>query len=176
MNLTMTSQRTNHLNDSWCSNLYWPPDGAVEHCVKSFEASTQFVVKASLLQKLRSVHPYQQPFHVQSHLNPFLPHSDARFELQQVVFTSRCLNALSCCHVISWLAIYVTKQLTRCRPNKVAGECIYTATQKFGISKILNVFKGVSSAHQGCIYLIKIQKKTVILWNPIAISNIGFLI
>ncbi len=37
----------------------------------------------------------QQPFHVQSHLNPFLPHSDARFELQQVVLTSsRCLNAL----------------------------------------------------------------------------------
>ncbi len=33
--------------------------------------------------------------------NHFLPHSDARFELQEVVFTtSRCLNALSCCHVI----------------------------------------------------------------------------
>ncbi len=46
---------------------------------------------------------------------PFLPHSDARFELQQVVFTtSRCLNALSCCHVIGWLAICVTKQLNRC--------------------------------------------------------------
>ncbi len=39
---------------------------------------------------------HQQPFNVQSHLNPFLPRSDARFELQQVVFTtSRCLNALS---------------------------------------------------------------------------------
>ncbi len=47
----------------------------------------------------------QQPFHVQSHLIPFLPHSDARFELQQVLFTtSRWLNALL--------------------PNKVAGECI----------------------------------------------------
>ncbi len=40
--------------------------------------------------------------------------SDARFELQQVVFTSRCLNTLSCCHVIGWLAICVTKQLNRC--------------------------------------------------------------
>ncbi len=57
INLTMTSQRTNQLNDSWCRNFYWPPDGAVEHGVKSFEASTQFVVKASLLQKLRSAHP-----------------------------------------------------------------------------------------------------------------------
>ncbi len=45
----------------------------------------------------------------------FLPHSDARFELQQVVFTtSRCLNALSCCQVIGWLSICVTKQLNRC--------------------------------------------------------------
>ncbi len=48
---------------------------------------------------------------------------------------------------------------------------IYTATQKFGISKIFYVFKGVSSAHQGCIYLTK----NVILLNLIAISNIGFL-
>ncbi len=32
----------------------------------------------------------------------------------------------------------------------------YTAAQKFGISKI---FKGVSSAHQGCIYLIKNTEK-----------------
>ncbi len=31
---------------------------------------------------------------------------------------------------------------------------IYTAAQKFGISKIFNFFKGVSSA-QGCIYSIK---------------------
>ncbi|MDW1568536.1 hypothetical protein R7D93_25430 [Vibrio sp. YT-15] len=31
----------------------------------------------------------------------FLHHSDAPFELQQLVFTmSTCLNALSCCHVI----------------------------------------------------------------------------
>ncbi len=36
----------------------------------------------------------------------------------------------------------------------------YTAAQKFGISKIFNVFRGVSSAHQGCIYSIK---NTVIL-------------
>ncbi len=32
---------------------------------------------------------------------------------------------------------------------------IYTAAQKFGISKFLTFFKGVSSAHQGCIYSIK---------------------
>ncbi len=42
---------------------------------------------------------------------------------------------------------------------------IYTAAHKFGISKILNVFKEVSSAHQGCIYSIKNTEKTVILWN-----------
>ncbi len=40
---------------------------------------------------------HQQPFHVQSHLNPLLPRSDARFELQQVFTTSRWINALSCC-------------------------------------------------------------------------------
>ncbi len=58
---------------------------------------------------------HQQPFHVQSHLNPLSSHADARFELQHVVFTTyRCLNALSCSHVIGWLAICVTKQLNRC--------------------------------------------------------------
>ncbi len=57
INLTMTSQRTNHLNTVGVGFFYLPPDGVVEHCVKSFEASTQFVVKASLLQKLRSAHP-----------------------------------------------------------------------------------------------------------------------
>lgn len=31
---------------------------------------------------------------------------------------------------------------------------VCTAIQKFGISKILNVFKEVSYAHQGWIYLI----------------------
>ncbi len=37
---------------------------------------------------------------------------------------------------------------------------IYTAAQKFGISKIFNVFfKEVSSAHQGCNYSIKKKKK-----------------
>ncbi len=36
---------------------------------------------------------------------------------------------------------------------------MYTAAQKFAISKIFNVFKGVSSAHQGCIYSIKNTKK-----------------
>ncbi len=37
-------------------------------------------------------------------------------------------------------------------------------------------FNGLSYAHQGCIYLIKIQKKkTLMLRNIIAIYNIGFL-
>ncbi len=35
---------------------------------------------------------------------------------------------------------------------------VYTAVQKFGISKIFSVF-WVSYAHQGCIYLIKITEK-----------------
>ncbi len=50
----------------------------------------------------------------------------------------------------------------------------YTLRLKVWKSKICNVFKGVS-AHQGCIYPIKHTEKTVILWNLIAISNIGFL-
>ncbi len=57
--------------------------------------------RSAVFEILRPDHLHQQPFHVQSHLNPFLPRSDARFELQQVVFTtSRCLNALNCCYVI----------------------------------------------------------------------------
>ncbi len=43
-----------------------------------------------------------------------------------------------------------------------------TAAQKFGISKIFY-------AHQGCIYLIKNTDFFLILWNIIAICNIGFL-
>ncbi len=35
----------------------------------------------------------------------------------------------------------------------------HTAAQKFGISKICKVFKGVSSAHQGCIYSIRNTEK-----------------
>jgi len=45
--------------------------------------------------------------------------------------------------------------------------CVYTAVEKFGIAKI---FKGVSYAHQGGIYLIKTnkhkKKKTVIPLTP----------
>ncbi len=51
---------------------------------------------------------------------------------------------------------------------------IYTAAQKFGISKIFNVFKGVFCSSR--LYLFdQNTEKTVILWNPIAISYIGFL-
>ncbi len=35
----------------------------------------------------------------------------------------------------------------------------HTADQKFGISTIFYVFKEVSSAHPGCIYLIKNTEK-----------------
>ncbi len=42
--------------------------------------------------------------------------------------------------------------------------CVFIhCAQKIEISKIFYVFKGVSSAHQGCIYSIKNTEKTVIL-------------
>ncbi len=46
----------------------------------------------------------------------------------------------------------------------------YTAIQCLGSVKFVMFFKEASSAHQGCIYLIKnTEKKTVILWNIIGI-------
>ncbi len=72
------------------------------------------------------------------------------------------------------LKLFTFSQILQGVP-KLSHATVYTATQKFGISKIFNVFKGVSSAHQGCIYSIKNTVKTVILWNLIALSNIGFL-
>ncbi len=42
-------------------------------------------------------------------------------------------------------------------------------SEKFGVSKIFNVLKEVSSAHKGCIYLIKNTIKSVKLWNIITI-------
>ncbi len=38
---------------------------------------------------------------------------------------------------------------------------LHTTSQKFLNSKIFNVFKEVSSAHQACIYLIQSTAKTV---------------
>ncbi len=62
--------------------------------------------------------------------------------------------------------------------------CVYTAIQKFGISKIFNVFfNGVSYAHQG-LYLFdqKYRKNSnyvkynyIDINNNIHITNIGFL-
>ncbi len=53
---------------------------------------------------------------------------------------------------------------------------VYTlALKSLGSVRFLMFFKGVSSAHQCCIYSIKNTEKTVMLWNIIAISNIGFL-
>ncbi len=58
---------------------------------------------------------HQQPFHVQSHLNPLSsPFWRSVWTSASLFTTSRCLNVLSCSHVIGWLAICVTKQLNRC--------------------------------------------------------------
>ncbi len=42
---------------------------------------------------------------------------------------------------------------------------INTTSQKFLNSKIFNVFKEASSAHQACIYLIQSTAKTIQFWN-----------
>ncbi len=42
-----------------------------------------------------------------------------------------------------------------------------TTLQKFGKILKYNLLKDVSYAHRACIYLIKIQRKLVILWNII---------
>lgn len=58
---------------------------------------------------------YQQPRSPRS-----LPHSEARFELQQVVFsTSPSLNALPCCPLTGWLEI---NQQVNIVPCKLASE------------------------------------------------------
>lgn len=47
-----------------------------------------------------------------------LPHSDVRFELQKVVFTtSACLNTSSCCHVMGWFVLTSTDRF--CVKKKV---------------------------------------------------------
>ncbi len=57
----------------------------------------------------------QKPFHIQSHINPLsYPFWCSIWTSASFFTTYRCLNALSCCHVIGWLAICVTKQLNRC--------------------------------------------------------------
>ncbi len=52
---------------------------------------------------------------------------------------------------------------------------MYTISQKFLNSKIFNVFKEVSSAHQTCIYLIPNAAKAVIFRNIFTIYNNSFL-
>ncbi len=60
------------------------------------------------------------------------PVDQQRFELQQVVFTtSRCLNALSCCHLIG-LQFVLPSNWTGV-PNKVAGECVYIYIYTYSI-------------------------------------------
>ncbi len=41
----------------------------------------------------------------------------------------------------------------------------YTTSQKFLNSKIFNVFKKVSSAHQACLYLMQSTAKSLKCWN-----------
>lgn len=61
---------------------------------------------------------------------PFLPHSNAQFDLLPVILTaSTCLNAMSCCLLIGSLDIYINKQL--------AGEC----SQHFTCLNFLNGLK-----------------------------------
>ncbi len=68
---------------------------------------------------------HQQPCHLKGTYIIYFSHSDARFELQQIILTmSTCLNALSCCHMIGRFNICVNKQVYI--PNNVADECIYT--------------------------------------------------
>ncbi len=62
----------------------------------------------------------------------FLPPFWCSIELQQVVFTtSRCLNALSCCHVIGWLAICVANQFEQVYLIKWPVSIYYTDTNKY---------------------------------------------
>ncbi len=89
-----------------------------------------------------SVQPvcHQQPFHVQSHLNPLFPHSDARFEIQQVVFTtSKCLNA--CDWLISNLLHQVIEQVYLIkRPVSVYTYIhTYIHTYKLVLSKLTQI-------------------------------------
>lgn len=75
-------------------------------------------------------------YHVQIHSNPY---SDSRFELQQVVFTrSRCLNALTYCHVIGWFAICISKNWTGAL-NKRPSECIQVSciSSRYSIPQLM---------------------------------------
>ncbi len=83
-----------------------------------------------------------------------------------IYISSKCLAKTVSSSVISVSECSVRLYSQDVRENVCMCVCvcvyiyIYTASQKFGISMICNVFKGVSSAHQGCIYSIK---KTLIL-------------
>ncbi len=52
---------------------------------------------------------------------------------------------------------------------------MYTAAQKFGISKVFNIFKGVSSAHQVYIYSTKNTEKNCNIVKSYCIFNTRFL-
>ncbi len=54
-----------------------------------------------------------------------------------------------------WLFLQIYLLLMTASPGSHIHIYIYTAAQRFVISKIFNVFKRVSSTHQGCICLIK---------------------
>lgn len=56
---------------------------------------------------------------------PFFPHSDAGFELGRAVFASSTRrNALGCCHVIGWLAVWLSKEVNLWS-TKVSDGCAF---------------------------------------------------
>lgn len=71
------------------------------------------VGKSQYIRSLRNSHLIPK----QSHLNYIYSPLGSQFELQFVVL--RCLNALSCCHVIGWLDICVTVNSSAGVPNEV---------------------------------------------------------
>lgn len=79
---------------------------------------------------------------------PFLPHSDAQSELQQIILSmSSCLTALSCCHVIDWLDICGNAQLNKCSLNthcwlswSHVNPCIYLLQKCHSVILVLMFF------------------------------------
>ncbi len=71
--------------------------------------------------------------------------------------------------VPGWIHLYHNFKNIQDRPT-VSFEDILLFTYAYtGIQKYFFFLKEISSAHQGCIYLIKNTAKTVILWNIITV-------
>ncbi len=98
------------------SSDLWHQQGIFIHTTAAHWISLEMVVcenpsRSAVYEILRPAHlaPTTIP-RSKSLKSPLLPRNKFRW-----------LNVLSCCHVIDWLAICVTKQSNRC----MAGECIY---------------------------------------------------